>query len=541
MDVKISKVPGDQPARSDCSAAQVPMSLTDVPSVSLAQVADILGSDSIYRGTQAIEQVHFRGAVGDNRKVRASNLFLAMPGAHVHGMAFASQALKSGAACLATTPSGWEQYGETLPEETPVVISENLPKRAGEISALAWGHPFRRLRNFGVTGTNGKTTTTFMISHILRALGHKTGLMGTVCVDIDGHAQPAELTTPQPWDVQGIGALMVDRGIQDCVMEVSSHALTLGRVRPLVFDVAAFSNLTQDHLDFHSDMEDYFLAKAKLFKAENSRTQVVLIDNPWGLRLAKELGNFPHVHTLSLTGGQARWQGQFNVEKDSAEGGATLTLKQSDNPAEELRVYIGLPGVFNVENAALALVSVLAAGHTIPEISQALGPRFMPEIPGRMELVGSAPRVVVDFAHNPDGLEQALSSLQKITEGKLIVVFGATGERDRDKRPKMARIVAAYADAVFVTDDDPHEEDPAQIRAEVMAGFDNEPEGYAINVDDRAKAIDWAIKLAKAQDTVLVAGRGHESHQALGRAMIEMDDRVLCREALRRHHGGGAQ
>ncbi|MFY9262786.1 MAG: UDP-N-acetylmuramoyl-L-alanyl-D-glutamate--2,6-diaminopimelate ligase [Arcanobacterium sp.] len=503
------------------------------PTVALADIARMLNLPEI-PGT-------VNGICADNRQVQPGDLFLALPGERVHGARFADQALAAGAVAVLTDPAGVE-----LISGGPVLVIENVADYAGTVAAHVMADPADKLTTFAITGTNGKTTTAFMLDHVLRAAGQVTGLIGTVALRIAGEDVPAVLTTPQPADLQSMLAALVERGGESLVMEVSSHAIVQGRTKPICYSVAGFTNLTQDHLDYHSTLEEYFGAKAELFAQGNSRRAVIITDDEYGQRLyaharkerpdsvvALSVLTEPSPQSASENSATNAHNWQVRNIDLRADGSAFTIVRAANTPDEEqLAVTTSLAGDFNIANAALAVVMAVESGLGIDRVRQALaaGNGVSPIVPGRMETISDAPRVVVDFAHNEDSLAKAIAALRPTTQGKLIVLTGSAGDRDRDKRPKMARIVAQSADHLVVTDDDPHSEDPAQIRAEVIAGI---PAGYSFTeIGDRPTAITQTIYAASPNDTILIAGRGHETIQEVGGVMIEMDDRQIAREAL---------
>ncbi len=468
------------------------------------------------------------GVTSDSRAVKAGVLFAAVPGQHVHGARFAAGAIAAGASAIVTDPEGTAIIEGLTGVEIPLLIVEDVSSRLGEIAAAVYGNPARDLRTYAITGTNGKTTTAFLLEYILAAAGRVTGLIGTVTLRLAGHEIPAAMTTPMPADFQRLLADLVSRGGSDLVIEASSHALAQGRTDPVCFDVAGFTNLTQDHLDFHNTFEEYFEAKASLFTTRRSQRAVVCIDDEWGTRLAsraiEELGA-ENVLALTVHGSLPPGMRGWTARSIPRAGYTTITLESSDG--ETLQVSTALPGSFNVANVALAVVMALASG--LP--AEDLPCDISPAVPGRMEVVSRAPRVVVDFAHNTDAIIKAMEALRETTVGKLTVVTGAAGERDKGKRPAMGAAVARYADVAIITDDDPHSEDPAAIRRDVLAGT----EGYdssIVEIADRSEAIRTAILGAAPDDTILLAGRGHETIQEVGNELIELDDRVEARRAL---------
>ncbi|GAA4423790.1 UDP-N-acetylmuramoyl-L-alanyl-D-glutamate--2,6-diaminopimelate ligase [Georgenia halophila] len=478
------------------------------------------------------EDLTVHGVRSDNRRVGGGELFAGHGGAHVHGARYARDAVGAGATAVLTDPAGAELLAREGSLGVPVLVAEDVPALLGELAAAVYGRPAEALGTFAVTGTNGKTSTVYMLDHALRSLGRTTGLIGTVEVRVAGRSEPAVLTTPQPADLQALLADMVATGVTDMSMEVSSHALGLRRVDPVVFDVAGFTNLSQDHLDYHGTLEQYFAAKASLFAPARSRRGVVVVDDSWGRRLAETAAaeRPGAVASLSVQGHDADWR----VTEITGEGqGHTFTLIHRDG--RRLRTGTGLPGGFNVTNAALAAAMVLTSGVEPDrlEASLAAAGGLTPVIPGRMEQLADFPRVIVDFAHNPGALQQAVDALRATTAGRLVLVFGATGSRDRGKRPQMAQVAVDGADAVVIADDDPHDESPDQIRAELLAAADaHRPGSQVREIGNRAEAIRTAVLEAAEEDTVLVAGRGHEKIQEVAGVDHHLDDREEVRAAL---------
>jgi UDP-N-acetylmuramoyl-L-alanyl-D-glutamate--2,6-diaminopimelate ligase len=506
-------------------------------------------------GPSAPAAVQVWSVASDDRTADEGDLFVALPGARAHGAGFAAAAVGRGAHAVLTDEQGAELL-EAAGLDVPVLVARDPRALLGPVAAWVYGSPAQDLTTFGVTGTNGKTTTTYLVDHALRALGWKGGLIGTVEMRSGDRVLPSRLTTPEAADLQALLAAMREDQVRTLAMEVSSHALALHRVDGLVFDVVGFTNLSQDHLDFHGDLQEYFEAKALLFTPEHARRGVVVVDDAWGERMVAA-ARVP-VATLRVAGDGPGGAGGEGVASDDADwtvtdvvpqhaGGSAFTLRHRDGRA--LRTTTSLPGSFNVANAALALALVLEAGIDPRDLEAALDAvgGLAPAVPGRMEVVSQpphAPRVVVDFAHNPDALALALDALRPTTPGRLVVVFGATGDRDRGKRPTMGGVAVEGADVVVVTDDDPHGEDPAVIRAEVLpgalaaretAGTGPEPRDVVVlEVAPRERAIHEAIAAAGPDDTVLVAGRGHEVWQEIAGVDHPLDDRVEARAALER-------
>ncbi|WP_416212908.1 UDP-N-acetylmuramoyl-L-alanyl-D-glutamate--2,6-diaminopimelate ligase [Pseudoglutamicibacter cumminsii] len=486
------------------------------------------------------------GVTLDSRAVQPGDLYAALPGAKTHGARYAIQAINAGAAAIVTDATGAEiiraELAGTDGASTPIVVTENLRTRLGDLAAAIYsgGHQGggngRQLPALiGVTGTNGKTTTTYMVRSLLNATGHNTGLIGTIEIQSGNETIEAKLTTPEATQLHALRARMSESGVDTIAMEVSSHAIEFHRISGLLYDVVGFTNLTQDHLDLHGSMEEYFNVKAQLFTPEHARTGVVLVDDTWGKKLAETAG-IP-VQTLSVAGNEADWT-VSDIRREHLGYRFTLSGPADDAGAPQtLDAHVDMPGEFNIANAALALVMVIASGVPVARLQEAIASEaapLTPSVPGRMEVVSTRPAVIVDFAHNPDALERALASV-RTGEGRVIVVFGATGERDQLKRPIMGRIAAENADVVIVSDDDPHDEDPAAIRAAVLEGAHEAAATTGATVLEaapRANAIHQAVHMAGADDVVLLAGRGHETAQDVSGTLVPIDDREEARAAL---------
>lgn len=499
---------------------------------------------------QGLAEITVTGVSLDSRSIAAGDLYLALPGAHVHGAKFAQAAVKAGAVAIITDNDGAAAASASV--EVPVLVHANPRAVTGAISAAIYGTGDGAVGFplFAVTGTNGKTTTTYFVNSLLKALGKTTGLIGTIEIVAGDQPIPSKLTTPESTDVHALLAVMRERGMSAASMEVSSHALAFGRVDGVSFDVAGFSNLTQDHLDLHGNMEDYFAMKAKLFTPDHARSGVVVIDDEWGRKLAQQAA-IPVTTLSTKVGSEAQVAADWLVEQTQRHGiGSSFVLRGPQGL--RLKVSTGLPGGFNVSNAALATVMVAsylldrAAAQTRSDaevfdlLQQALDSSdpFTVAVPGRMQLISEVPVAVVDFAHNPDALERAIEAVRLPEEGsKVIVVFGATGERDVTKRPIMGALAARTADVVLITDDDPHDEDPQQIRSDVLAGAyaAKESDSLAVVIEEfseRAAAIARAVELATPKDAILVAGRGHEVFQEVKGINVSLDDRVELAAAL---------
>jgi UDP-N-acetylmuramoyl-L-alanyl-D-glutamate--2,6-diaminopimelate ligase len=459
--------------------------------------------------------VEVAGLAYDSRKAGSGTLFFCVPGEKVDGHDFAAQVIAAGAGALVVE--------RELEVEVPQVVVGDAREAMAPAAARFYGDPTGELRVVGVTGTNGKTTTAFLVREILEAAGISTGLLGTVKQVVAGAEESVERTTPEAIELQATFRRMLDGGDEACAMEVSSHAMSLHRADAIHFEVALFTNLTQDHLDFHRDMEDYFLAKRRLFADLRPGTAIVNVDDPYGRRLAAEF----ECVTFSAEGAEADYSAR-GVSFDA--GGAEFLVA---GPGAEIALRTGLPGHFNVANALGAFAAALTLGAE-PETA-ASGLARAARVPGRFEPIdeGQGFSVLVDYAHTPDSLENVLRAARRLTSGRVISVFGAGGDRDRDKRPMMGRAGAELSDLAVVTSDNPRSEPPAAIVAEVAAGTGGGAE-VVVEVDRRA-AIALALGRAEAGDTVVIAGKGHEQGQELeaGRK-IPFDDREVAREELRK-------
>jgi UDP-N-acetylmuramoyl-L-alanyl-D-glutamate--2,6-diaminopimelate ligase len=457
--------------------------------------------------------VEVAGLAYDSRKAGPGTLFFCVTGEQRDGHEFAAQAVAAGAAALVVE--------RELEVEAPQVVVADAREVMAPLAARFYGDPTAELRLVGVTGTNGKTTTAFLVREILEAAGIQAGLLGTVKQVVGGIEEEVERTTPEAIDLQGTFRRMLEAGDRACAMEVSSHALALHRAGAIRFEAALFTNLTQDHLDFHAGMEDYFLAKRRLFEA-GPGAAIVNADDEYGARLA---GEFECI-TFSAEGREADYAAR-DVSFDAA--GAEFTVVSGG----EVRVRTGLPGHFNVANALGAFAAARALG--VGAETAAAGLARAGRVPGRFEPIdeGQGFAVLVDYAHTPDSLENALRAARRLTGGRLIAVFGAGGDRDRGKRPKMGRAGAGLSDLAVITSDNPRSEDPEAIVAEVAAGAAGAG-GVEVEVDRRA-AIALALGRAGPGDTVVIAGKGHEQGQEFeGGRKVPFDDREVAREELRK-------
>ena len=465
----------------------------------------------------------------DSRKVGDGTLFFCVPGEKVDGHDFAAGAVEAGAVGLVVE--------RELELDLAQVVVADARAAMAPLAARFFGDPTAELKVAGITGTNGKTTTAFLLREILESAAVRCGLLGTVKQIVGGVEEEVERTTPEAIELQRTFRRMLDGADVACAMEVSSHALVLHRADAIDFDVVLFTNLTQDHLDFHADMEDYFRSKRLLFEM-GPGTAIVNTDDPYGRRLAEEF----ECTTFSPTGGDADLRvsdvgltargSKFTIALGST--GLKVAYLDALRPVGgDVRVETRLPGQFNVANALGAFAAALALGVEPEAAAAGLAQAEAP--PGRFEPIdeGQPFSVLVDYAHTPDSLENVLRAARGLGEGRLISVFGAGGDRDRSKRPQMGRAGAELSDLAIVTSDNPRSEDPEAIVAEVVAGIEDR-DGVEVEVDRRA-AIALALSRADAGDTVVIAGKGHEQGQEFedGRK-LPFDDRDVAREELRR-------
>nr|WP_234392181.1 UDP-N-acetylmuramoyl-L-alanyl-D-glutamate--2,6-diaminopimelate ligase [Streptomyces sp. WM6378] len=491
---------------------------------SLGALAERLGTSNPGSG-------EVTGITHDSRAVRPGDLYAALPGANAHGADFAAQAASLGAVAILTDPAGRERAAAT---GLPVLVAGDPRGRMGELAAEIYGHPGRELLQLGITGTSGKTTTAYLVEGGLRGAGHATGLIGTVEMRIGDERIKSERTTPEATDLQALFAVMRERGVDSVAMEVSSHALVLGRVDGCVFDVAVFNNLSPEHMEFHSDMEDYFRAKAQLFTPERAKRGVVNFDDEYGRRLVTEAGI--EITTFSAEGHpDADWRAEdVQIRQDSS------TFTVVGPKGERISATAPLPGPFNVANTLAAIVTLAVAG--LDAQTAADGVAAVPGVPGRLERVdaGQPYLAVVDYAHKTDAVESVLRSLRKVTEGKLHIVLGCGGDRDQTKRAPMGAAAARLADTAVLTSDNPRSEDPLAILAAMLAGAAEVPaheRGEVQVFEDRAAAIASAVARAEPGDTVLVAGKGHEQGQDIHGVVRPFDDRLVLRAAIQKSQG----
>lgn len=460
--------------------------------------------------------------------VRPGDAFCCIVGLKADGHSFAQDAIDRGARVLIVER---KVYLADATDVTEVVVKDSR-KAMARLAFRFYGNPSEAFSLVGVTGTNGKTTTTYLVNHIAQVLGNKTGLIGTVGIEIDGEHRPSSHTTPESPDLQQLFAMMRDEGCGVVSMEVSSHALDLERTWATKFAVTAFTNLTQDHLDYHKTFEAYFAAKARLFSKDYPAKRVINIDSTWGKELLKRTSANEDI--IITTGFDPSAQiHPIDVEYGAASTHVVLSVRGS-----QVEVTYPLVGRFNVENVMTAFGVALQLGYSSSAIVEAL--RDVPAVPGRLQRVAAEHdggiSIYVDYAHTPDALEKAIASVSALeTEGKTIVVFGCGGDRDSGKRPIMGRAALA-ADYAVVTSDNPRTEDPNAIIEDIVAGMGEGTDHFEV-VPDRREAIARAIAVAKSGDAILIAGKGHEDYQIIGTEKHHFDDREVAAEELKKVFG----
>ena len=468
---------------------------------------------------RAVESIAY-----DSRRVQRNGLFVAMRGEKSDGHDFIGQAIEKGASVIVTER-------EEKHSRASCVVVENTRPALADLAAKFYGFPAQKLKLAAVTGTNGKTTTTFLIKHICEKAGLRCGLLGTVRYEIGERVLPAARTTPESLDLQELLAQIANAGCRAAAMEVSSHALAQERTRGIEWDVAVFTNLTQDHLDFHGTMENYFAAKARLFEQLSQQQKkrkpvaIVNIDDRYGERLLRKIDKKISVVTFGM-GVQA----DFRASNYRMEFGGTSY--QLDARGKSYLVRVPLIGRFNVANSMAALAAANALGIGLREAVLSLAKS--PQVPGRLEMVPAKRQfqIFVDYAHTPDALLNVLKTLRELQPRRLIVVFGCGGDRDKQKRPLMGEVVDRNADHAIITSDNPRKENPDAIIAEVEKGFRS---NHFEKIVDRAQAIARAIELAHPRDIVLIAGKGHENYQEFGDHTVPFEDIQVARRALENH------
>lgn len=456
------------------------------------------------------------GICSDSRRVGQGSLFVAIPGFQSDGHQYIRQAMEQGACAVVA------QHAPDcpVPEGVTLILVDDARRALAQLAAEWYDHPERQLRLIGVTGTNGKTTTTWLIRHILEQRGHKCGLIGTNGSIVDGPLRPAERTTPEAPELYGLLREMADAGCKYAAMEVSSHSLVLERVHGLHFAAAAFTNLTQDHLDFHKDMEHYFQAKALLF--QRCDTAVLNLDDDWGLRLAER------VSCPRLTYSAKRLEADLIAKNIRLLPDQVQAVLVRDNDIARMRLNI--PGMFSVYNGLTAIGCCLALGLTLEESAQAL--QSAQGICGRAEIVptGRDFTVMIDYSHTPDSMENILRTVRGYARGRVVGLFGAGGDRDHAKRPIMGRIAGELCDLCVVTSDNPRSEEPEAIIRDILQGMS--PKYKYKVIPDRREAIAWCIKNARKDDIIVLMGKGQETYQEIRGVKHHLDEREEVRRAL---------
>ena len=463
--------------------------------------------------------VNVSGVSSDTRDLDEGDLFLALPGSRVHGASFTADAISRGAVAIVT-----DQAGAVLSMGLPTLIIADPRSRAGEIAAWIYGYPFRSLSAVGITGTNGKTTTSSLLHQLWSLEGRSTGILGTVGVSIGQENFATRFTTPEATALQAFAAMVVERHLNYFVMEVSSHALAQSRVRSAHFTAAAFTNLTQDHLDFHGTMEQYFLAKAKLFTPEYSDIGFINIDGEYGERLA-QMCEIPTV-LISRSQKKADWH---YTSITRVERGYEVAIRGSGGILIE--GYLPLIGEHNLDNAIMAIALAVQTG--VDPISISANLRNVHSVAGRLESIslGQDFTALVDFAHSPDAVTRVLTTLRSGLAGKLIAVLGCGGDRDRTKRPLMGQALRELSDVAIFTSDNPRSEDPESILREMIG--DIELGESALAISDRSQAITTAVFMAEKGDLVVILGKGHEAGQEINGVKYPFDDRVELARAIK--------
>lgn len=474
-------------------------------------------------GVTGNQEIEVRGICYDSRQVMAGTLFVAVKGYQTDGHNYIGNAASAGATTVVI------ERDVEVPEGLTVIKVADSRKALALLADRFYQHPSKKITMVGVTGTNGKTTTTHLIRAIWNKVGINTGVIGTIHNLIGDRVLPVTNTTPESLDLQKLLAQMVDEQVKGVAMEVSSHALALSRVAGVDYDVAVFTNITQDHLDFHGNMEEYLAAKAKLFQA-NIKYAVINADDPAAEQLIKVTQG--KIITYAI-------EQDADVKAKDIQVTARGVNFTACGPWGEHKLELKLTGRFNVYNSLAAYTVGMALGYQGEVVKAAL--EGVGGVAGRFELVdrGQGFAVVVDYAHTPDGLENILTTARQITKGRLITVFGCGGDRDRTKRPIMGEIAARYSDLAMVTSDNPRTEDPDKIIEDVVAGVKKlaAPENYMV-IPDRRQAINRAVEMAQDGDVVVIAGKGHEDYQIIGTTKHHFDDREVAAEALeaRKNH-----
>lgn len=464
------------------------------------------------------------GIASDSRRLREGYLFLACQGMNSHGLEFLREARNAGVCAVA-----WDKTTAVEPDDigVPMIGVDNLAARLGEIANRFYGYPSRAMKTIGVTGTNGKTTVAWLIARCLQQLDQRCAYLGTLGFGVNELQGDEGMTTPAAIELHGRLADFVDQGATHAAIEVSSHALSQGRVDGVQFAAALFTNLTRDHLDYHGDMHSYFESKARLFLSHSPKTRIINLDTEFGYELAARCGH--DVVTVSTRFDRVSNGRPFVFVRSVVEnpGGSEISVTSSWGDG---KLMLNLPGDFNVANAAIVLAYLLTAGVDFGQACDLL--QLVKAPPGRMQKVASkGAAIYIDYAHTPNAIESALRALRPHCRGTLYCVFGCGGDRDTGKRPLMGRLAERLANKVVVTTDNPRRESPKKIIDEILAGFRSPDE--AIVIEDRSAAIAWAVSQAGPSDVVLIAGKGHEDYQEVGTERHAFSDLALATAAAK--------
>lgn len=456
----------------------------------------------------------------DSREVVEGSLFVCIKGFTVDGHDFVQQAVDNGAVAIAAE--------KEVGVDVPTIVVNNTNRALAVLSDYFYGHPTHQLELIGVTGTNGKTTVTHMLEHIFRNDGKKTGMVGTIQNKIGDESFPVKNTTPESVALQKLFRKMVDQGVENVAMEVSSHALDLGRVRGCDFDIAVFTNLSQDHLDYHKTMEEYARAKGLLFsqlgnKYNHNAPKYAVINQDDELSDYYQKVTSAHVLTYGI-------ENKSDVMASNIQMDSSGTSYRLSTPKGQVDIKMKLVGRFSVYNTLAAAAAALASNVSLSVIQDSI--KTLEGVPGRFELVdeGQAYTVIVDYAHTPDSLENVLQTVKQFAKGLTYVVVGCGGDRDRTKRPLMAQVACKYADHAIFTSDNPRTESPEEILKDMEKGVEQDT---FTTIIDRKKAIAHVISKANAEDVILIAGKGHETYQEINNKRFDFDDRLMARMAIR--------
>ena len=463
------------------------------------------------------QQVVISGVSINAQKVVPGDLFIAFAGANTHGISYLEQAISNGAVAVLSD--------KKIEASIPSFIHPKPREIVGAISAWLYGHPFESLKAVGITGTNGKTTTANLVKQIWQLNSIKSGLIGTLGVEIADEKLESARTTPEADDLQAIAAAMVEQGCKNLVMEVSSHAIDQGRIKGAKYEVVAFSNLTQDHLDYHLSMENYFQAKANLFTTEYAKAAVINIDDSYGKKLSKQV-KIPVV-TVSRKESTADW---YLAKAEIKNGLYQVEIKSKSG--ESLSENFALLGDYNLDNLLLSVAIVSSAGLSLDKIASTISK--LQSVPGRLESINAGQKftALVDYAHTPDAVERVIATVKSATSGKIIGVLGCGGDRDASKRSLMGHALFNGCDLAIFTSDNPRSESAEAILKQMTAGIDLGKKGL-VEID-RKSAIDLAVKNAQSGDVVLLMGKGHESGQEVNSVVTPFDDRVELAESIKR-------